>query len=229
MHGTESIGHHTILKIDTLGIPLVFHLDTLMMSWITMAVVILVAWLATRRIVKDKPTGRWQIFMEMVAEGLIDQLEKTAGPKSKVIAPLIITLFLFLIVANWLGLVPGGFSSPTVDINTTLGMAVMIALSVHVIGASRNGISHFGHLFKPHWAFLPINIMEEVSKPITMALRLFGNILAGEILLIILALLVPWFAPVLWLGFSIFVGIVQALIFTILSIVSLSGAFNDHH
>jgi F-type H+-transporting ATPase subunit a len=167
--------------------------------------------------------------MEMIAEGLIDQLEKTAGPKSKVIAPLIITLFLYLIVANWLGLVPGGFSSPTVDVNTTLGLSIMIALSVHVIGASRKGVSHFGHLFKPHWAFLPINIMEEISKPLTMALRLFGNILAGEILLIILALLVPWFAPVLWLSFSIFVGIVQALIFTVLSIVSLSGAFNDHH
>ena len=229
MHGTESIGKHTLAQIDLFGVPLVFHMDSIMMSWVTMAVVIVVAWLATRKIVRDKPQGRWQLFMEMVVEGLIDQLEKTAGPKSKAIAPLIITLFLYLIFANWLGLVPGGFTSPTVDVNTTLGLAIMIALSVHVIGASRNGLSHFGHLFKPHWLFLPINIMEEISKPLTMGLRLFGNILAGEILLIILYMLVPALAPTLWLGFSVFVGIIQALIFTILSIVSLSGAFNDHH
>lgn len=225
MHGTEHIGHHTIVQVGGLA----FHLDTLIMTWITMAVLILIAYIATRNIAKGVPRNRWQIFMEMVVEGLMDQLENTAGPKARSIAPLIITLFLYLMFANWLGLVPGGFSSPTVDLNTTLGMAIMIALAVHVIGAKRNGISHFGHLFQPHWAFLPINLMEEVSKPLTMSLRLFGNILAGEILLIILALLVPWLAPTLWLAFSVFVGIVQALIFTILSIVSLAGAFKEHH
>ncbi|EGO64058.1 F0F1 ATP synthase subunit A [Acetonema longum] len=225
MHGTEHIGQHTVV---TLG-GLIFHMDTLIMTWITMAAVILVVFIATRGLERGVPKRRWQVFIEMVVEGLIDQLEKTAGPKAKPIAPLIITLFLYLMFANWLGLVPGGFSSPTVDLNTTLGMAVMIALSVHVIGASRNGISHFGHLFQPHWVFLPINLMEEISKPLTMSLRLFGNILAGEILLIILSMLVPWVAPTAWLAFSVFVGIVQALIFTILSIVSLSGAFKDHH
>lgn len=221
----DHIGHHTIAKFGGL----VFHMDTLIMTWITMAIVLLLAYVATRGIEKGVPKRRWQVFMEMIVEGLTQQLVQTAGPKARSIAPLIITLFLYLMFANWLGLVPGGFSSPTVDINTTLGMAVMIALSVHVIGARRKGIAHFGHLFKPHWAFFPINIMEEISKPVTMSLRLFGNILAGEILIIILALLVPWIIPTAWLVFSVFVGIVQALIFTILSIVSLSGAFSDSH
>lgn len=225
MHGTEHIGKHTVVMLGGMT----FHMDTLIMTWITMAVVFLVVFIATRGLEKGAPKRRWQVFIEMVVEGLIDQLEKTAGPKAKSVAPLIITLFLYLMFANWLGLVPGGFSSPTVDLNTTLGMAIMIALSVHVIGASRHGISHFRHLFEPYWVFLPINLMEEISKPLTMALRLFGNILAGEILLIILSMLVPWVAPTAWLAFSVFVGIVQALIFTILSIVSLSGAFKDSH
>ncbi|MDU4960893.1 MAG: F0F1 ATP synthase subunit A [Sporomusaceae bacterium] len=229
MHGPESIGKHALVKLDALGLPLTFHADTLLMTWITMAIVILVAWLATRRIVVEKPTGRWQVFMEMVVEGLIDQVKNTAGEKAKAIAPLIITLFLYLVFANWLGLVPGGFTSPTVDLNTTLAMAVMIGLSVHVIGTARSGLSHFKHLFQPYWFFFPINVMEEISKPMTMSLRLFGNILAGEILLIILAFLVPWLIPTAWLVFSIFVGVIQALIFTVLSIVSLAGAFNDHH
>lgn len=229
MHGPESIGKIAKTTLEFFGMNFTVHMSTLIMSWITMACVILVAWLATRKLVKDRPTSRWQIFLELVVEGLVNQLQNTAGPKAKVIAPMIITLFLYLVFANWLGLVPGGFTSPTVDLNTTLGLAIMVALSVHVIGAWRKGIKHFAHLFQPHWSFFPINLIEELAKPVTMSLRLFGNILAGEILIIILAVLLPWIIPTAWLGFSIFVGIIQGLIFTALSIVSLAGAFNDHH
>ena len=85
------------------------------------------------------------------------------------------------------------------------------------------------HFFEPFIPFVIINIVEEVAKPITLSFRLFGNILAGEILLIVLGMLVPYFVPTLWLGVSVFIGIIQAFIFTILSISYFSSALQDNH
>lgn len=151
------------------------------------------------------------------------------GPKGKKLAPLLITLFLFLLVANELGLVPG-FTSPTNDLNTTLGLALLVIAVVHVAGAANKGLfNYLKHFLEPNVLFLPINIIEEVSKPVTLSFRLFGNILAGEILIIILGILVPYVIPTAWLAFSVFVGIVQAFIFTILSMSYISNALKDDH
>jgi F-type H+-transporting ATPase subunit a len=87
--------------------------------------------------------------------------------------------------------------------------------------------SYLGHFIKPTPLFLPINIIEELSKPITLSFRLFGNIMAGEILIIVLGMLVPYIVPTAWLAFSVFVGIIQAFIFTMLSMSYLSAGLND--
>ncbi|MDU2063661.1 MAG: F0F1 ATP synthase subunit A, partial [Sporomusaceae bacterium] len=86
-----------------------------------------------------------------------------------------------------------------------------------------------GHFFKPYALFLPINIIEELAKPITLSFRLFGNIIAGEVLLIVLGMLVPYFVPTIWLAFSVFVGVIQAFIFTMLTMSYLSNSLNDNH
>ena len=142
---------------------------------------------------------------------------------------MIVTLFLFLIVANWLGLVPT-MASPTNDLNTTFGLALLIVLIVHVLGLYMKGMHYVKHFFQPFPIFVVINVIEEVAKPITLAFRLFGNILAGEILIIILLKLVPIWMPipsVIWLAFSIFIGGVQAFIFTSLSMAYLANAVKD--
>lgn len=222
-HGGHQIGTHELLQIGGLT----FNFDTLKMTWLVMAIVIILALLATRRL-EAVPRG-WQNFLEMVVEALTAQMESTLGPKGKKLAPLIITLFIFLVVSNELGLVPG-FVSPTNDINTTLGLALMIIAMVHIIGVVNKGVGpYFKHFFEPYVPFVIINIIEEIAKPITLAFRLFGNILAGEILLIILTMLVPLFVPTLWLGFSVFVGIVQAFIFTMLSMSYLSNSLKNDH
>jgi F-type H+-transporting ATPase subunit a len=168
----------------------------------------------------------------MIVTALMEQIEATMGPKGKKLAPLIITLFLFLLTANWLGLIPG-FTSPTNDINTTLGLAVMVVGLVQILGLIYKGpVAYFKHFFEPFIPFVIINIIEELSKPITLAFRLFGNILAGEILIIILGILVPMWIPIpniIWLGFSVFVGVVQAFIFTMLSMSYLANSLKDHH
>lgn len=221
--GGHEIGSHKLAHFAGLT----FNLDTLTMTWITMAIVILLAVVATRRIAL-RPRG-WQNFLEMAVVALLEQVEANMGAKGKKLAPLVITLFLFLAVGNELGLVPG-FTSPTNDINTTLGLALMIVIIVHVLGVKNKGlIRYVKHFFEPYVPFVIINIIEEVAKPITLSFRLFGNILAGEILLLVLGMLVPYVVPTLWLAFSVFVGIVQAFIFTMLSISYLSNSLQDDH
>lgn len=204
-----------------------FHLDTLMMTWLTMAIIILLAVVATRNL-KMKPQG-WQNFLEMVVDALLEQIDANMGPRGRKLAPLVITLFLFLVVGNELGLIPG-FTSPTSDLNTTLGLALMIVVLVHILGVVNKGpVRYFKHFFEPYVPFVIINIIEELAKPITLSFRLFGNILAGEILLLILGMLVPYVVPTAWLAFSVFVGVVQAFIFTMLSISYLSNSLADDH
>lgn len=223
-HGEgHAIGSHQIAHFAGLS----FHLDTLIMTWLTMAVVIIIAILATRRLTLV-PSG-WQNLLEMAVEALLNQIESTMGPKGLKFAPMIITLFLFLLISNWLGLIPK-FSSPTSDLNTTAGLAIMVFVLIQVLGIMHKGLgSYIGHFFKPYALFLPINIIEELAKPITLSFRLFGNIIAGEVLLIVLGMLVPYFVPTIWLAFSVFVGVIQAFIFTMLTMSYLSNSLNDNH
>lgn len=222
----HEIGAHHVAQIAGFT----FNMDTLYMTWITMAIVICIAVLATRNL-KLVPSG-WQNAVEMVVTALLEQMDATMGPKGRMLAPFIITLFLFILISNWLGLVPT-FTSPTNDINTTLGLAIAVVVTLHIVGVAVKGKKYIKHFFEPFSLFVLINIVEEIAKPVTLAFRLFGNILAGEILIIILLMLVPiWFPipSVIWLAFSLFVGVVQAFIFTILSISYLAnGVREDNH
>lgn len=204
-----------------------FNIQTLEMTWLTMAIVILIAFLATRNL-KMVPSG-WQNVIEMVIIWLNEQIGVSIGPRGQLVAPMLITLFLFLLVANWLGLIPT-LASPTNDLNTTLGLALMVIVLLHVFGLYYKGFGYIKHFFQPVAPFVIINIIEELAKPITLAFRLFGNILAGEMLIAVLLLLVPIWMPipsVVWLAFSMFIGVIQAFIFTMLSMSYLASAMKD--
>ncbi|MCE5286546.1 MAG: F0F1 ATP synthase subunit A [Pelosinus sp.] len=219
--GGHEIGVHNLAHFAGLT----FNMDTLMMTWLTMAIVIVLAVLATRRI-ELVPRG-WQNVLELAVSALLEQIEATIGPKGKKLAAFIITLFLFLLISNWLGLIPG-FTSPTNDLNTTLGLALLVVVMVHVLGmANRGPIKYLKHFFEPYIPFVFINIIEEIAKPVTLAFRLFGNIFAGEVLLLVLGMLLPYVIPTAWLAFSVFVGVIQAFIFTMLSMSYLANSLKD--
>ena len=206
---------------------LTFNWETLCMTWITMAIVLVIAYLATRNL-KMVPTG-WQNVLEMIGTSLLAQVGGKMGKRGMFLAPFIISLFMFLLVSNWLGLVPT-MSSPTNDLNTTLGLALLVIVMVHVLGLHMKGGHYIAHFFKPTPVFVIINAIEEIAKPITFSFRLFGNILAGEILIIILLKLMPIWMPVpsvVWLAFSIFIGGVQAFIFTMLSMAYFASAVKE--
>lgn len=201
-----------------------FNWETLCMTWLTMAIVILIAFLATRSL-SLVPSG-WQNVVEMIVLWLHEQIDAMMGERGRFLAPFIVSLFMFLLVSNWLGLVPT-MASPTNDLNTTLGLALLVIVLVHVLGVYMKGGHYIAHFFQPTPVFVVINAIEEIAKPITLAFRLFGNILAGEILIIVLLKLMPIWMPipaVCWLAFSIFIGGVQAVIFTMLSMAYLANA-----
>lgn len=209
----------------------VINMQTMYMSWLTMAVVALIVFAATRK-AEIIPSGV-QNIVEMFVDWLNGLMEGNLGMEGRrAVAPFIITLFLYIFIGNEIGLLPQvgvHFTSPTNDINVTLGLALTVSLTVYVLGVMQHGLGYFKHFVQPFWAFLPLNLLEEVSKPLTMALRLFGNILAGEILLIVLNMLSPWVVPDFWVGFSLIVGFLQAFIFTMLTMIAIAPVFRSNH
>lgn len=207
---------------------MVFNWDTLLMTWLTSLLVFLMVFPVTRRL-KLVPGG-WQNAMEIIIEMLCDKFEGTLGPNYRKVVTILLTLFLFIFVGNELGLLPTPhlIVSPTNDLNTTLGLAVAASIVIHFMYVqNKGGITYIKHFFKPFVPFVFINIMEELAKPVTLAMRLFGNILAGEILLEVLYNLTPVGVPIIWLGFSLVVGLIQAFIFTILVAAYLGGALGE--
>lgn len=226
--GAEII-HYLPQKIDFLGATI--HMQTMYMSWLTMIIVILIVAAATSSH-KLIPSGI-QNVLEMLIEWLGGLMEQNMGAEGRrVMTPFIITLFLYIFVGNEIGMLPSvgiHFTSPTNDINVAFGLSIPVALLVYIIGVARHGIGYFKHFVKPSIAFLPLNLMEDLARPLTMAARLFGNILAGEILLIILYQLTPWIIPDIWIGFSLIIGFLQAFIFSMLTIVALAPVFKATH
>lgn len=198
------------------------NMDTIFTTWLTALIVFLVVFAASRG-KKLVPTGV-QNGVEILIEALLDQFKTNVGPKYRQVVPALLTLFLFILTANQLGLLPTDHmtASPTSDINTTLGLALAVTILIHALYIANQGVGKWvKHFFEPFPVFVLINLVEEISRPVTLAMRLFGNILAGEILLELLYALAPWLIPIIWIAFSVFVGVIQAYIFTTLSSVYL--------
>lgn len=172
-------GHHMVVQLLGLNV----NLDTLMMTWLVAALVIIVTVAATRG--RSLVPSGLQNAMEIVIEALLDQFKETLGPKYGQVVSVLLTMFLFILFANELGMLPNPhvLASPTNDLNTTVALALVSSFMVHFMALKNQGFKkHFKHFFKPFAPFVIINLMEEITKPLTLAFRLFGNILAGEIL-----------------------------------------------
>ena len=215
---SESAAHELML------FGLSFNMETLEMTWMVMAVIVVISIIATRNL-KLVPVGLQNAF-EMIITGLNSQIDTNLGTRGTLLAPFLISLFLFILISNWWGLIPG-MGSPTNTLNTNLGLALLVVVMLHVLGFYYKGTKYLKHFFEPFAPFIIINLIEEIAKPITLAFRLFGNIYAGELLIHFLPQLLPNIIAeaipgVLWLAFSIFVGAIQAFVFTMLSISYLA-------
>ncbi|CAM3837873.1 F0F1 ATP synthase subunit A [Mesobacillus thioparans] len=235
--------HHEAPLVPFLG--LYFNLANMLMITIASAIVFIIAVLSTRRLAM-KPTGI-QNFMEWIMDfvkGIINStMDWKDGGRFHVLG---ITLLMYVFVANMLGL-PFSvvvdnqlwWKSPTADPVITLTLAVMVVGLSHYYGVKLKGTAEYGkEFFKPFWFMFPIKIIEEFANTLTLGLRLYGNIYAGEILLGLLAAglatdtmttLAAAVPMLIWQGFSVFVGAIQAFIFTMLTMVYLSHKVSHDH
>ena len=213
----------------------VVNTNTIYMSWITMVIVAGILFAATRN--PKLVPGKLQLCVEAVFEFVGGLVRDNLGERgAKMVGPFFLTLFLYILIGNELGLLPQvlepwhiHITSPTNDINTTLGLGLTVAITINVLGVVVNGPGFFKHLCQPSVIMLPLHLIDEVLRPFVLAFRLFGNIIAGEVMLIVLYQLAPWVLPEIWVGFSLAIGLIQAVIFTILGICYMRGVFAHSH
>ena len=206
-----------------------FHADTLISAWIVSAFLIIAA-IFIRVIIRTRP-GLIQSGIELGIEGLIETLEEKLGGKGRKYLPFVATLFIFILASNWLGILPLELKPPTADLNTTAGLAIMTMVMVQVFGMVEKGpIRYFKRFFEPNPAFFPLNIIEELAKPLSLSIRLFGNMFSKETILLILPglMALPLFYPIPILALSLLIGAIQAYIFMLLAIFYISMAVEGH-
>jgi len=211
---------------------------SIIMSWIVMAVVIIPLTIAARRL-KEIPSGA-QNVLEFAIEGLTSFAMGIGGPGAKRFNTFFIACFLFIVVSNWSGLIPGvgrvhEFRAPTSDVNVTVGLALVAFVYFHYQGVRALGIGgYLGKFFTlkggPAGAFVGLlEFFLEIVKPVTLAMRLFGNIYGGELALTVMTTITLAFIPVALYGLELFVGLMQGIIFSVLVLVFTMLAMEGHH
>lgn len=200
-------------------------------AWLVMLFLIGVGMLGAKSI-KMIP-GKAQNFFEVVINGIEDFMVDVAGEESRWFFPLVATIFIYIFIGNLTGMVPTCFP-PTANINTTLGCALVVFFFTHYIGIKYHGVNYYKHFMGPVWwmvpIILPIEIIGHMARVLSLTFRLFGNMMGHELVLTILFLLAgAFFAPLPIMALGVFVALVQAFVFFLLSIMYFSGAMEHAH
>jgi F-type H+-transporting ATPase subunit a len=219
----EDLTHIPQISIELFGINLVFNTETIFMTWVVMGLLILFAFLSTRK-TKIVPNP-FQVLGEIIVSAFYKLTRDTLDePMAKKYFPIVCSLFLFLLVSNWLGVIPM-LSEPTKDLNTPLGLGVLGFVIAHYAGIRTHGFKKYSRQYlEPFFFMLPLNIINEIARVLSISFRLFGNILGGAIIVFVVSdlvydLILP---PILIFFFSLFVGAIQAFVFTMLTLVYIS-------
>jgi F-type H+-transporting ATPase subunit a len=213
---TISLGRETLFTI--LGAPVT---TTVVTTWGLLAVVAVLAVLAGRSL-KKSPSG-WQAVVEWAVTSVGELLDEMTGTSQRYL-PLVLTIGLFVLIANLSSLLPL-VESPTADINTPVALALVVFFSVHYFGIRQQGLWRYLASFaRPNPILLPFNILSSLTRTVSLAIRLFGNMLSHQVIVAILLLILPLVVPAVLQVFGLLIGVLQAYIFMILTIVYIGGA-----
>lgn len=226
--------------------------NTLFTSWIAI-LLLFVGSIVLRKRMQDVPRG-FQNVIEVIFEGILSVMDSITGSReqTKKFLPLTATLFLFILLANWLGLLPGFgtigvrevhegkniivpfLRSVNSDLNMTLGMAIISVLAIQIFGIMLIGVAKYSQRFfnfkNPIMTFVGlIELVSEIAKLLSFSFRLFGNVFAGEVLLVVISSLVPYVVPLPFYFLELFVGFIQAMVFAMLTLVFLKVATVEAH
>lgn len=226
------VGHHLYWRLGNLQI----HGQVFLTSWFVIGLLLIAAIAATRN-VQRIPRGI-QNLMEYALEYIRNLTKDQIGEKEyRPWVPFIGTLFLFIFLSNWSGaLIPwklihlpsGELAAPTNDINTTVALALLTSLAYFYAGFRKRGLGYLAKYIEPTPILLPINILEDFTKPLSLSFRLFGNILADELVVGVLVLLVPFIVPIPVMLLGLFTSAIQALVFATLAAVYIGEALEGH-
>jgi F-type H+-transporting ATPase subunit a len=234
--GNITIGqHHGVVHIFGMTV----YLDVV---WTTLiaAAILLALGLRMRAKATSGVPGKLQLFWETVVEQVSDLASSAIGPEGLPFVGLGVTIGLFILICNWIAFIPSGdpgfLAPPTGDVNLPLALALIVFFTVHYNSVKARGVKgYFKHYAQPYAALTPINIIEEITKPITLTFRLFGNIFSGVLMITVIVTLIPpfasWIGLLIWKPFDeLFIGAIQAFIFALLTIMYLGmGMSRDAH
>ena len=225
-----SVGDHAATA-HVLG--LTINLDVVWVTLFAAGVVLTLMFMLRSRITSGVP-GKLQLFWETLIEQIYELIDSAIGPGGRKYAPLAVTIFLVLLICNWIEIIPSGhnpewFPAPPSDVNLPLAMALTVIALVHYSSIRARGIKGYvKHYFQPYPALFLINVIEEITKPITLTFRLFGNLFASVLMVTVITALIPIYAfgpfELVWKAFAMLIGAIQAFIFALLTIIYLSIA-----
>jgi len=229
------VGEHAVRHIGGLT----FNIDTIWTTLVASGILLGLGFYLRARATSAVP-GKLQLTWELVITNVSDQVENGLGPGYRSVVPLAVTLFLFILIADWIEILPGlfhntdFFPSPSADVNLTYALAALVfILTTRAAYRARGFTGYIRYFFRKPVAMFPLHIIEELAKPVTLALRLFGNLFSGGIMIALLISLPIAFFPasialtVVWKLFDMFIGVIQAFIFALLTILYYQFAVQE--
>ena len=197
---------------------------TVAYTWLVMALLVLGSWAVTARLSRGERVSRWQVALEVIVSTIRDQIAEVGAETPDRYLPFIGTLFLFIATANVLTIVPG-YQPPTGSLSTTAALAICVLIAVPLFSIARRGLGGYLKTYvRPTPLMLPFNIISEASRTLALAIRLYGNVMSGTVIVGILISVAPFFFPVLLQLLGLLTGLVQAYIFAILAMVYIASA-----
>ena len=197
---------------------------TIAYTWVVMALLALGSWAVTARLSEGETVSRWQVMLEVIVTAISDQIGEVGAENPGRYLPFIGTLFLFIATANILGIIPG-FEPPTGSLSTTVALALCVLIAVPLFSITNRGLGgYLGTYIRPTPFMLPFNVIGELSRTIALAVRLYGNVMSGTVIVGILISVAPFFFPVVMQILGLLTGLIQAYIFAILAMVYIASA-----
>jgi F-type H+-transporting ATPase subunit a len=202
---------------------------TIVTTWVIMLVIVVGAKLITRNLKTNLHISRWQCILEMIVTTINNQIKEVGLDKPEKFIGFIGTLFLFIGISNLCIIFPG-YEPPTASLSTTTALAICVFLAVPFFGVKEGGIGGYLKTYlQPTWIMLPFNLIGEITRTLALAVRLFGNIMSGGMIVAILLTISPFIFPVIMNVLGLLTGMVQAYIFSILATVYIAGSIQVKH
>ncbi len=201
---------------------------TIVYTWGLMLVMVIGSKIITSKLSTGLERSRWQNILEIIVTGILEQIEDVGLDQPKKYLGFLGTLFLLIAIANLCIIIPG-YEPPTGSLSTTAALALCVFVAVPIFGIEEQGIGNYLKSYtEPTIIMLPFNIISELSRTLALAIRLFGNIMSGSMIVAILLTITPFIFPVVMTALGLLVGMVQAYIFSVLATVYIAAATREH-